>query len=165
MQFAERDFMENIKKITDIQQKLIVLIKKFEEKSKQLLECDIDEIANLVNSRQSIIDRIIFLSNEIYKLCDEDSLQRLAFENKCDRSSLSEEEKEIFDLRQEFNIYAVRAHNMDSEIIGRIQIYKDKLLVKIKQNNSGVTAKAAKYYNAGLSQGKNLYFPENKRKI
>ena len=33
-----------------------------------------------------------------------------------------QEIQEIFDLRQEFNIYAVRAHNMDPEIIGKIQM-------------------------------------------
>lgn len=34
---------------------------------------------------------------------------------------------------------------------------------KIKKNNSGQNAKAAKYAGAGLSGGKKFFFPENKK--
>ena len=156
---------ENIKKITHIQKILLVLIKKYENKTRQLLDCDIDKISVLVNSRGSILNRIEVLSKEILKYCDADSLEYQAFKNKCSRGELPEQLKEIFDLRQEFNIYGVRAHNMEQEIIERIQIKREELLEKIKENNSGATAKAAKYYNAGLNQGKNFYFPENKKRI
>lgn len=157
--------MENIKKIIHIQKILLVLIKKYENKTRQLLDCDIDKISELVNSRESILNRIGVLSREILKYCDRNSLEYKAFKNKCSRGELPEELTEIFDLRQEFNIYGARAHSMEPEIIERIQIIKDELLVKIKENNSGVTAKAAKYYNSGFDQGKNFYFPENKKKI
>ena len=165
MQFAEREFMENIEKIIENQQKLLVLIQKYEDKSRLLLGCDIDEIADLVNARESIINRIDVLTKEILSICNETSPEYLAFKNKCDRESLPENIKEIFDLRQEFNSYAMRAYNMDPEIVEKIKINRDLLLKKIKENNSGQTAKAAKYFNAGLSQGQNIYFPENKRKI
>ena len=157
--------MENIKKIIHIQKILLVLIKKYENKTRQLLDCDIDKISELVNSRESILNRIGVLTREILKYCDRNSLEYKAFENKCNRGELPEELTEIFDLRQEFNIYGARAHSMEPEIIERIQIIKDDLLKKIKENNSGVTAKAAKYYNSGFDQGKNFYFPENKKKI
>ncbi len=157
--------MENIEKITDIQKKLIVLIKKYEEKTKKLLTCDIDEISVLVNSRESILKRIWELSGEITFLCGENTQMKSAFENTCDRNQLPSELFEIFDLRQEFNIYAARAHSMEPGIIEIIQMNRDSLLEKIKEHNSGPAAKAAKYYNAGLTQGKNFYFPENKKKI
>lgn len=165
MQFAERDFMENFEKIIENQKKLLVLIQKYESKSKQLLESDIDSIAELVNDRGAIISRIDVLTGEILNLCEENSPEYHAFKNDCDRSSLPENIKQIFDLRQEFNSYAIRAHNMDPEIIEKISINRDKLLKKIKENNNSQTAKAAKYFSAGISQGQNFYFPENKRKI
>lgn len=165
MQFAESVFMENIEKIIENQKKLLILIQKYEDKTRLLLACDIDEIEDLVNSRESIINRIDELTKEIISLCSESSLEYLAFKNKCEREDLPENIKEIFDLRQEFNGYAMRAHNMDPEIIEKISINRDLLLKKIKENNAGQTAKAAKYFSAGLSQGQNIYFPENKRKI
>jgi len=165
MQFAERDFMENIEKIIEIQKKLISLIKKYEKKTHKLIDCDIDEISMLVKSRENILKRIWELSGEVTYLCGENTQMKAAFENTCGRSELPEEIYEIFDLRQEFNIYAARAHSMEPGIIEKIHMLKDNLLTQIKENNAGPAAKAAKYYNAGLTQGKNLYFPENKKKI
>lgn len=165
MQFAEREFMENIEKIIENQKKLLILIQKYEDKTRSLLECDIDEIESLVNARGSIIERIDELTNEILSICNDDSFEYFAFKNKCERDDLPDNIKEIFDLRQEFNSYAIRARNMDPEIIEKININRDSLLIKIKENNSGQTAKAAKYFSAGLSQGQNIYFPENKKKI
>lgn len=156
---------KNIKKIIHIQKILLILIKKYESKTRQLLDCDVDKISELVSSRGSILNRIGVLSRETLKYCDVNSLEYQAFTNKCSRGELPDELKEIFDLRQEFNIYGARAHSMDPEIIERIQITREDLLKKIKENNSGVTAKAAKYYNSGFDQGKNFYFPENKKKI
>ncbi len=155
----------NTEKIIHIQKTLLVLIKKYESKTRQLLDCDIDKISELVTSRDSILKRIGVLSNEILKYCGEESLAYKAFKNSCNRSELTDELKEVFDLRQEFNIYGARAYSMDPEIVERIKINRDMLLEKIKDNNSSSTAKAAKYYNAGLTQGKNVYFPENKKKI
>jgi len=157
--------MENIEKINNLQKKLLVLIKKYEEKTRKLLDCEVDEIPILINSRESILKRIHELSGEIVFYCDGNKLMKAAFENTCNRNELPEEYYEIFDSRQEFNIYASRTHSMEPGIIERIKYTKDKLMEKIKENNSGPASKAAKYYSAGLTQGKNLYFPENKKKI
>ena len=165
MQFAERDFMENIEKITDIQKKLIILIKKYEDSTRKLLDCDIDDITNLVATRGNVLKRIDELTKAVNFLARDDSRIIPAFTNQCERNSLPSELQEIFDLRQEFNIYAVRAHEMEPEIIERIQMTKEMLMKKIRENNSGSTAKAAKYYNAGLTQGENFYFPKNNKKI
>lgn len=165
MQFAERDFMENFEKIIENQKKLLILIEKYETQSRKLLESDVDDIINLVNSRGSILKRIDHLTKEIFALCEEDSYEYHAFKNDCNRSDLPDYAKEIFDLRQQFNSHAVRAHDMDPEIIEKIKILRSHLLDDIKENNNSQTAKAAKYYGAGLTQGENFYFPKNNRKI
>ncbi len=165
MQFAERDFMENFEIIIENQKKLLILIQKYEHASRKLLECSIDEIENHINTRESVVNRIDELTKEILSLCEENSPEYLAFKNKCDRNSLPENIKKIFDMRQEFNSYAVRARDMDPEIIERIHIKRNLLLEKIKAINSGQSAKAAKYFNSGITEGKKIYFPENKKKI
>lgn len=157
--------MENLEKIIENQRRINDLMRKYEDSTRKLLVCTIDEISGYIEARDSLIKQIDILNNEVLNLCDENSSEYLAYKNFCDRSELPDETKEIFDLRQEFNGIAVRVKSMDPEITERISIEKDKLLVKIKKNNTGQNAKAAKYFNAGLSQGENIYFPENKKKI
>ncbi|MGN0613881.1 MAG: hypothetical protein ACI4JB_08280 [Porcipelethomonas sp.] len=157
--------MEKSEKIIEFQKKLLKLIQRYESAARSLLECDIDRIKFLVDEREEIIRKIDRVTKEILVLCPENSPQMLAFKNLCDRDSLTDDLKEVFDLRQQFNAFAARAHSMDQQIIERIQITRDSLLQKIKENNAGQVAKAAKFYSAGLTQGKNIYFPENKRKI
>lgn len=157
--------MDKFEKIIEIQGKINDLMKKYEDYTRKLLVCDIDEISGYIGSRNMIIKKIDILNNEILEMCDKNSFEYLAYKNLCDRSELTDNLKEIFDLRQEFNGIAARVKSMDPEITERISIEKDKLLVKIKKNNTGQNAKAAKYFNAGLSQGSNIYFPENKKKI
>jgi len=165
MQFAGRIFMEKINRVIEDQKKLLVLIEKYELKTRELLSCDFDDVTVLVASRQGILDRMEVLRKEILRLCPEGSDEYAAFQNSCDRDSLPDIYKQIFDLRQQFNAYAFRAKTLEPEIIGRLSIHRDKMLVKIKENNSGQTAKAAKFFNTGMSAGNNFYFKENKKQI
>lgn len=63
----------------------------------------------------------------------------------------------VFDLRQKFNSIAFRVSGMEPQITERIIILKNDLMNKIKKNNSGQNAKAAKYAGAGLSGGKKFF--------
>lgn len=54
---------------------------------------------------------------------------------------------------------------IEIQVTDRIRIEKENLLKKIKSNNSGQNAKAAKYVNGGLNTGQNVFFPENKKLI
>lgn len=157
--------MENLKKIIDNQEKINELTEKYENCTRKLLSCSVDEIPGFVDKREVLLKKIGALDNEILDLCEENSQEYLAYKNICDRSELPDELKEVFDLRQQFNSSAARIQDMEPEIKERIAIERDRLLEKIKKNNSGQNAKAAKYFNAGLSQGKNIYFPENKKRI
>lgn len=165
MQFAERVFMENLEKIVNNQKKINELMSKYEEITRKLIECEIDEILSLVDKRNDIALKISRLNNEILSCFDENSVEYMAYKNTCSRDELSDELKIFFDLRQTFYKFAVQIQSMNPEITERIKIEKDKLLKKIKDNNSGQTAKAAKFYNAGFSQGDKLFFPKNNRRI
>ena len=52
---------------------------------------------------------------------------------------------------------------MEPQITERIIILKNDLMNKIKKNNSGQNAKAAKYAGAGLSGGKSFSFLKIKK--
>ncbi|MGN0620315.1 MAG: hypothetical protein ACI4I9_00470 [Porcipelethomonas sp.] len=159
--------MENIAEITDYQAKINKLMLEYEGISRKLLECTIDEIPVLIKNREDLSVSITAMSDRINVLCSEDEtgMALSAYKNSCLRSELSDELKQIFDLRQEFNSIAFRIKNLNYEITGRIELEKNKLLEKIIENNNGQNAKAAKYLNGGMTTGKNIYFPKNKKLI
>lgn len=151
--------------ITQTQARINNLMKKYEDNTRKLLVCPIDDVLILTENRQSISKEISKLDSQIKQECAESEETLNAYMNKCERDDLSEELKAIFDLRQEFNAIAFRISEMDPEITERISIIRDKLICKIKKNNSGQNAKAAKYAQVGMPTGDNLFFPENKKRI
>lgn len=165
MQFAERIFMENCKNIIENQKKINEYMEKYEFHTQKLLNCDIDDIEGHVDARGEILSKIDFLHKKVLAECSENSDEYLAYMNKCNRNELTGECTEIFDLRQQFNGMSARVKSMEPQIVERIQIERDRIMKKIKENNSGQNAKAAKFFTAGLETGKNVYFPENKRQI
>lgn len=157
--------MENIEKIVNYQKKINELMKKYEDITRKMLDCSFDDILAYTESRAEISRKADRLNSEILEVCEESSPEYEAYKHLCGRSELPDEIKEIFDLRLEFKSIAVRVQSMEPEITQRISIRKEKLLVKIKENNSGQNAKAAKFFNAGLSNGGKVFFPENKKTI
>ena len=147
------------------QQKLLFLITKYEEESEALLDCDIDEVAEHMNERDRIVKLVDVLTKEILKLCPQDTDEYKAFRNSCERSELSPELQQVFDLRQQFNTHMTRACSMDPDIIQRLKDTRDDIVSEIKENNSGQNANAAKFYTNSMSSGKNMFFPKNKKEI
>lgn len=147
------------------QQNLLFYVKKYEEETRLLYDCDIDDVEGHVKERERLIKLIDVNTKDILKICPEGSDQYKAFKNSCDRDELSPADQQIFDLRQQFNSYAYKAHALDHEIIERIKHFRDQVKEKIVENNSGQTAKAAKFYGGGLNNGNNLFIPKNKKQI
>lgn len=151
--------------ITENQVRINNLMEKYEDCTRRLIECPVDDILILTEKRQSISEEISVLDAQIKTECEEAPEALNAYLNKCNRSELSEELTAVFDLRQEFNAIAFRVSSMDPEIKERIDILREELIEKIKKNNSGQSAKAAKYAQVGMPSNGNLFFPENKKKI
>lgn len=151
--------------ITENQKRINSLMSRYEEITRKLLDCSIDDILILTEKRQSISSEITKLDNQIKNVCADSPEALSAYLNKCDRSELTEGLQEIFDLRQEFNGMAFRVAALDPEIKERINMLRDELVIKIKKNNSGQNAKAAKYAKAGAQTGSNFFVPENKKLI
>ncbi len=156
----------DIELVIDNQRRIINLMKKYEDISRKLIDCPIDDILILTEKRKSISQEVSVLDNQAKKECSEDKKAMDAYTNKCDRSELSEKFQEIFDKRQELNGIVFRIRALDPEIIERIELIRDDIVNKIKKNNSGQNAKAAKYAAASLSPVRNnLYIPKNKKMI
>lgn len=155
----------DIEFVTENQKRINKLISQYEKITRKLLDCDVDDILILTEKRKSISQEITKLDNQIRNECSETPKALEAYLNKCDRSELTDELKHIFDLRQEFNGIAFGISSMDPEIIERINLIRDDLVLKIKKNNSGQNAKAAKYAKTGISDGSNFFVPENKKLI
>lgn len=155
----------NIVFVTENQKRINELIDRYEKETRKMLECPIDDILMLTEKRASIAEEITKLDNAVKAECADNPAALAAYTNKSDRSDLTGELTEIFDLRQEFNSIAFRVQSLDLQIKERITMIRDELIVKIKKNNAGQNAKAAKYAVAGLSDGGNAFIPENKKRI
>ncbi|MCI7803797.1 MAG: hypothetical protein MR503_01800 [Oscillospiraceae bacterium] len=155
----------DIEFVTENQKRINKLLSQYEKITRKLLDCDVDDILILTEKRKGISQEITKLDNQIRNECSETPKALEAYLNKCDRSELTDDLKQVFDLRQEFNGIAFGISSMDPEIIERINLIRDDLVLKIKKNNSGQNAKAAKYAKAGMSDGSNFFVPENKKLI
>lgn len=155
----------DIEIVVENQKRINALMSKYEEATRKMIDCPIDDILPLTEKRQSISKEVSKLDIQIKDECCNTPEALSAYKNKCVRDELADSFKQIFDLRQNFNAIAFAITSLEPEIRGRIMILRDELIDKIKENNSGQVAKAAKYVNAGLSGGENLFIPENKKMI
>lgn len=156
----------DIELVLDNQRRIINLMKKYEDITKKLLDCPIDDILMLTEKRKSISQEVTVLDNQAKKECSENKQAIEAYTNKCNRSELSQDLQEIFDRRQELNGIVFRIKTLDPEITERIELLRAEIVGKIKKNNVGQNAKAAKYAAAAMPppSGK-LYIPKNKKMI
>ena len=157
--------MQNISETCDLIKNVTELLDEYESITRCLLECDIDDITSYVEKRQHIVEKIDVVTKRIHENIGDDQQAMDAFRNICSISELPDELKEIFELRQQMNVHLWHIHEIEIQVTDRIRIEKENLLKKIKSNNSGQNAKAAKYVNGGLNTGQNVFFPENKKLI
>ena len=155
----------DINLIIEKQEQINKLMVKYENITKQMLDCPVDDILGYTEKRQTLSEIITELDKQISDECIDSPIISAAYKNKCARNELDESGMRVFDLRQKFNSIAFRVSGMEPQITERIIILKNDLMNKIKKNNSGQNAKAAKYAGAGLSGGKKPFFPENKKSI
>lgn len=150
--------------IIERQKKINILMQKYEDLTRKLLDCPVDDILMLTEKRKRISEEITVHDTFIKNECTNNDELISAYKNNCEREMLPEEFVEVFDLRQQFNSMAFRVSALDPEIKERIELLKNELVDKIKKNNSGQNAKAAKYASVGMSSGK-IFIPENKKRI
>ncbi|MEM1485302.1 hypothetical protein V6615_10545 [Oscillospiraceae bacterium PP1C4] len=132
----------------------------YETHTQRLAICDIDEIELYVEQREALIKQINEMDQQIKKLCDKDEADGLlayqAVKCKCDKEQLPERLDKIYDAGQEIFAVANRIRGMEPQILERLEFERANLLMKIKENNQSVQAKASKYYSPDLQEGRLL---------
>lgn len=150
--------------VVDHQKHINILMNRYEDTTRKMLDCSTDDIFLLTEKRKSISEAVSKLDVQILNECGNNDVALSAYKNKCARDELSDEFKQVFDLRQEFNSIAFRISSLEPEIKQRIKILRDNLVVKIKKNNSSQDAKAAKYASNVSGSGE-FFVPKNKKMI
>lgn len=132
----------------------------FEETEEVMLEME-QEINNLytcspddmevsvyrIESYRELIDEILA---DIDSVCETDDTGELkkAVSPKADRKDILPELSAVFEKRQDINAVIFRMQNIIPLVQGRLKKSMEKTLEEIKENNSGQSAKAARYYDA-----------------
>ncbi|MCQ2464563.1 MAG: hypothetical protein MJ095_03165 [Oscillospiraceae bacterium] len=108
---------------------------------------DVDVSVERIEKYREITDEI---QNEINSACSEDESGELkkAVMPLTDRKDVAEEYVFVFEKRQEINAIIYRIQNAIPMVSERLKKTMEKTLEEIKENNTGQSAQAARYYSA-----------------
>ena len=116
---------------------------------------DIDVSVERINKYREITDEILA---EIDSVCagEETGELKKATLPLTDRMDVSPDFVEVFEKRQDVNAVICRIQAAIPMVKDRLKKAMEKTLEEIKENNSGQSAKAARYYNA-VNDSQNSY--------
>ncbi len=124
---------------------------------------DIDVSVDRINKYREITDDILA---EIDSVCAEEESGELkkATLPLTDRKDVSPDFVPVFEKRQDVNAVICRIQSAIPMVQDRLKRAMEKTLEEIKENNSGQSAKAARYYNA-VNDSQNSYNFTRKSRI
>ncbi|MBO6141497.1 MAG: hypothetical protein J6O40_06855 [Ruminococcus sp.] len=145
-----------IELLDEIKGKLLI----FEQETIEIMSCDIDDIEPHSNNRLKITKELDKLFGHIELLCSEmgedgDRVRRIIKSSR-DLTETAPDEEAIYFKMQELISLLNRIKDSDVQAIDRIELEKDNLLGKIKAENKGAGAKAAKFI-VGTNDGRQKY--------
>ena len=145
-----------IELLDEIKGKLLI----FEQETREIMSCDIDDIEPHSNNRLKITKELDKLFGHIELLCSEmgedgDRVRRIIKSSR-DLTETAPDEEAIYFKMQELISLLNRIKDSDVQAIDRIELEKDNLLGKIKAENKGAGAKAAKFI-VGTNDGRQKY--------
>lgn len=142
--------------LEEIRQKLLV----FEQETIEIMGCDIDDIEAHSNNRVKITRELDKLFGNIELLCSEmegdgDRVRRIIKSSR-DLTEVAPDEENIYMKMQELVSLLNRIKDSDVQALDRIDLEKNMLLGKIKEENKGAGAMAAKFA-VGTNDGRQKY--------
>ena len=145
-----------IELLDEIKGKLLV----FEQETIEIMGCDIDDIEPHSNNRLKITKELDKLFGHIELLCSEmgedgDRVRRIIKSSR-DLTETAPDEEAIYFKMQELISLLNRIKDSDVQAIDRIELEKENLLGRIKAENKGAGAKAAKFI-VGTNDGRQKY--------
>ena len=159
--------MENTYKICELLDKIKFQLEKFEEITIEIITCDIDNIENLTNKRVETVHTIDSFFKQIDEICSDMKKGgeiRKIIRNVKLFTEVDDDLEDIYIKSQ--NIFSIYTRIKDSDIqaLNRINLEKQVLLKKIKEENNTQQAKAAKFA-VGLDDGARKYLGDGIKKI
>ncbi len=155
---------DNIKLVEEILHSKIELFFIYEEITDRMVTCETEELSNYITKRQDIALQIDLLSQRLVPLYDQsgDNKLRQAALNELNYGECSDELKDVFLIGQKLASIVSRILRKEQQVIFHIETQKEILLNLIRQQNTGVTANAEKYYRTSKHLEDNITVFNNK---
>ncbi len=131
----------------------------YEQLTIEMISCDIDEIEPHSEGRMSLTKKMDKVFDRIDILCSEmDNGERVRsiIRSSKDLTEVAPDEEAVYFKTQEVISLINRIKDSDVQVIDRIDLEKTCLLGKIKAENKGTGAKAAKFI-VGTNEGRQKF--------
>lgn len=150
--------------ILSLLEKKTELFSEYEKVTDEMLQCAIDEMLSCVGKRQDLAHEIDEIDKELSQFYDGESgeLLRLSVLNKLEWEECPTEYKEFYLAGQKLIACFKRIAEKEDKTTSYVEEQKEQLLKLIKEQNTGISAKAAKYYGTVRQSEENFTFFNNK---
>lgn len=150
--------------VLELLERKTALFAEYERVTDDMLKCAIDEMLECVSSRQALAHEIDGVDRELsvyYDRAEEDVLRRVVL-NRVEWDDCPAELKDVFMAGQRLMACFGRIAQKEAETVNYVEAQKEDLLKLIKDQNTGMTARAAKYYGTVRQSEENFTFFDNK---
>lgn len=150
--------------VAELLQQKIDLFAEYERITNTMLECPIEEMLGCVGARQDLAHKIDAVDIELsgHYASEKGEALRAVVLNAVEWGLCPEELRDVFLLGQQLSAYFTRIAEKEEQTISYVEAKKEELLELIKKQNSGVTAKTAKYYGTVRQSEDNFSFFDQK---
>ncbi len=133
--------------ICRLQQEKLRAFQGLELATLQLLSCGEDSLPEQMQEREAIISRIKEVDQQLCSLLEQEEPGIAStLQNNCERETLAPEQQALYDTGLEIRAAACRTHELEQQVILRLESARDSILKKIRDVNSGNMAKASRYF-------------------
>lgn len=126
-----------------------------------------DGVATCLRQRSECYQRLRETMAEIDRLADEDESGALkpALNPSTNFEDVPEELQPIHEQRLALNAIICRILALEKQAAGHIEMEREKLLRRIRENNEGQSAKASRFLGAVKNDGDRVHFPAKSKQI
>ncbi|MFZ2538177.1 MAG: hypothetical protein WAX04_04680 [Oscillospiraceae bacterium] len=130
----------------------------YEEITNKMLTCDTEQLSDYIIERQNLVSQIDVINQRLYTLYSQsnDAKLKQAALNQLNCGECPEQLKDVFFNGQKLSSIVSRILRKEEQVVSRVETQKEILLNLIREQNTGVTANAEKYYRT-LKQFENNY--------
>ncbi|MEG2770484.1 MAG: hypothetical protein RR902_06655 [Oscillospiraceae bacterium] len=144
----------NVENILLLMKNKIALFEIFKNTTNEMLSCDSDVLPSLIKKRQELIEKIDVIQDEIKYICDGTANGikiKEAMDNTCDFADVENDLLPVFTAGQDLFAVINTTKRLDEQLHFRLSQEIDTLDKKIREINTGNSAKASMYFeNMGI---------------